>query len=389
MSPRLAALALDWLISLAAIAIYVYGIIKARKSVRALRPLDKLELQRSVTVIVPARNEEGRIRWLAESLSRVPVSDVILVDDQSNDRTVEVAMSYLRGTRLRVIRVDGTPWGWLPKPYAVELGASRAGISSSLLFLDADVSGDLGPVLAAASSVRPGELVAFEPRFTCTSGLCRLTQPFLTSIVHGFFGFDRALNPRDRHSMMFGCCWSIDPYSFWESGGMAQVRQSVVEDRTLAVKLKERGFRLTAYDAREHLRVMSWDDAGQFVNLVRRVSYSAAAGMSMPSYLAFSAGVALLMLWPFAAIPMALLGPFAALGPLLTYAAQAAFAAVGQRVEGISGTWFLASPLAGALVTWGFISSRLRPISWKGRLLGQVQGNSQALESNPVTVNQY
>ncbi|ADL19201.1 glycosyl transferase [Acidilobus saccharovorans 345-15] len=361
---------LAWLLSAVTTGIYVYGIIKFRGSYSLLRKLEDGEVRRPVEVVVAARNEERRIGGLMRSLSWQPLREVVLVDDSSSDGTVRKAEEELKGVSLKVIRADGPPPGWLPKPHALELGASRVSLSSSMLFLDADVRGDLHDVIVTASTVRPGELVAFEPRFVCRTSLCRLTQPLLTSIVHGFFGFDRALNPSDRHSMMFGCCWSIDPYSFWESGGMAQVRDSIVEDRTLAVKLKERGFRLRPYDARGSLLVESWGTARDFVNLIRRVSYAVANVMSLPSYLAFSVGVTILMVWPLVMIPLAALGhPLLALGPAITYAAQAAFTAMGQRLEGIRGPWFLASPLAGALVAYGFVSARFRPISWKGRSL--------------------
>lgn len=361
---------LVWLLSAAATGIYAYGIIRFRRSVSLLRKLEDGEVKRPVEVVVAARNEERRIGELMRSLSWQPLRDVILVDDNSSDGTVRKAKEELKGVELKVISAEDPPPGWLPKPHALELGASKVNVGSSILFLDADVRGSLGAVIATASTTRPGELIAFEPRFVCRTSLCRFTQPLLTSIVHGFFGFDRALSPGDRHSMMFGCCWSIDPYSFWESGGMAQVRDSVVEDRTLAVKLKERGFRLRPYDARGNLMVESWGTARDFVNLIRRVSYAVANTMSLQSYLAFSAGVTTLMVWPLAAIPLAALGyTLLALGPAVSYVAQAAFTAMGQELEGIRGPWFLMSPLAGALVAYGFITARFKPISWRGRTL--------------------
>ena len=367
---RLALASLVWFVSAATVAIYAYGILRARSSLRSLARLGGEGLRRPVSVVVPARNEEARIGGLLDSLASADPHKVIVVDDGSTDGTAAKVMGYSGRLDVEVVRLAGTPRGWLPKPYALEVGASRVPLGDSALFLDADVRGDLGPVLAAASGVRPGELVAFEPRFVCRTKTCRVTQPLLSAIVHGFFGFNRALDRGDRHSMMYGCCWSIDPYSFWEEGGEAPVRSAIVEDRALAVRLKSRGFRLRPYDARDHLEVLSWDSARDFVNLVRRVSYGVSRSMGPASYAAFSAGVLLLFAWPLAAVPLLAAGAWwLSLGPIASYAAQASFAAVGQRAERIRGPWFLLSPIAGALAAYGFISSRWSAVSWRGREL--------------------
>ena len=89
----------------------------------------------SLSVIIPARNEERNIGLLLASLksqSSEPM-EVIVVDDQSDDRTSEIAESL----GCRTLRSTDLPPGWAGKPWACMQGAREAQ-GDLLLFLDAD-----------------------------------------------------------------------------------------------------------------------------------------------------------------------------------------------------------------------------------------------------------
>ena len=98
------------------------------------------------SIVVPARDEEREVGPATESkLSQDdPGFEVVVVDDQSRDRTREI----LRGLeerfpgRLRVLEGGPPPPGWLGKPHALHQGADAAratGPDDWLLFSDADV----------------------------------------------------------------------------------------------------------------------------------------------------------------------------------------------------------------------------------------------------------
>jgi len=98
-----------------------------------------------VSVLIPARNEERRIGECLSSLAaqEPPVREIILLDDRSTDRTGEIArklgFSEDPGSRLRLIRGEELPGGWVGKNWAChQLSLAANPASRHLLFTDAD-----------------------------------------------------------------------------------------------------------------------------------------------------------------------------------------------------------------------------------------------------------
>src|SRR5579864_8629215 len=88
----------------------------------------------SVSVIVPARNEEASLRACLESLvAQLGIEfEIIVVDDGSTDRTHAIAESF---PEVRVIEPGPLPPGWTGKNNAVTAGA-RSAHGQWLLFTD-------------------------------------------------------------------------------------------------------------------------------------------------------------------------------------------------------------------------------------------------------------
>ena len=99
------------------IALVVYLLIKVRLP-RSLPVADATDRATPlVSVIVPARNEERSIRSCVESISAsdYPDFEVIVVDDRSDDATLELARAIPRNHARRVVVVEGhrLPKGWM------------------------------------------------------------------------------------------------------------------------------------------------------------------------------------------------------------------------------------------------------------------------------------
>src|SRR5439155_6179779 len=95
----------------------------------------------TVSVIVPARDEEARIettlrRLLAQECVNL---EVIAVDDRSRDQTGTIAQRLaVEDTRIKPVRIDALPEGWLGKCFACQTGSEHA-TGDWLLFTDGDV----------------------------------------------------------------------------------------------------------------------------------------------------------------------------------------------------------------------------------------------------------
>lgn len=121
-------------------------------NMRLLRRLKPLSLNavesispQDVSVLIPARNEERRIRACLASLMAQdpPVREIIVLDDRSGDRTAEIArgLGFRKepGSRLRLIHGAELPEGWVGKNWAChQLSEVADPESTYLLFTDAD-----------------------------------------------------------------------------------------------------------------------------------------------------------------------------------------------------------------------------------------------------------
>ncbi len=90
----------------------------------------------TLSVIIPARNEQKNLPLLLQDLQRQSVMpyEIICVDDDSTDATAEVAKKH----GAEVVFLKDKPVGWMGKTWACQNGANTA-TGELLLFLDADV----------------------------------------------------------------------------------------------------------------------------------------------------------------------------------------------------------------------------------------------------------
>src|SRR6266576_7042329 len=109
----------------------------------------------TVSVIVPARNEEACLGACLESLvAQTGVGfEIIVVDDGSTDRTRAIAES-VRG--VRIISPGPLPAGWTGKNNAVVAGAKEAR-GEWLLFTDADTVHLPGSLARALTEARENQ----------------------------------------------------------------------------------------------------------------------------------------------------------------------------------------------------------------------------------------
>jgi glycosyltransferase involved in cell wall biosynthesis len=102
---------------------------------------------KKVSILIPARNEEKNIGNILSDIKKHHSgnTEVIIFDDQSEDRTVKVVNEFVRtDKRFRLVSSSNLPEGWLGKNHACH-SLAKIATGDYFIFLDADVriSGNL------------------------------------------------------------------------------------------------------------------------------------------------------------------------------------------------------------------------------------------------------
>lgn len=200
-----------------------------------------------VSAIIPARNEEAAIARAVESVAAQPeIGEVIVVNDQSTDRTGEVlAALTARIPKLRVLSAGDLPRGWVGKNHAVSIGAAAA-TGDWLLFTDADtfhLRGAARHALAGAAE-HDAALVSYSPEQELDTFWERALIPFVYCRLGARFSFARVNDPRCPDAAANGQFLLIRRDAYESVGGHAAVANEIVEDVALARLVKREGYRI-------------------------------------------------------------------------------------------------------------------------------------------------
>jgi glycosyltransferase involved in cell wall biosynthesis len=140
-----------------------------------------------VSLLIPARDEEKNIAAILKDLQAQDYrnTEIIVFDDLSTDNTAQIVSGLSESdSRIRLIRSDGLPAGWLGKNHACHM-LSKAANGDYMLFLDADVRLDKDVLMKAitlSETSRSGLLSAFPTQVMVTIGE-QLTVPNMNYIL--------------------------------------------------------------------------------------------------------------------------------------------------------------------------------------------------------------
>lgn len=182
-----------------------------------------------VTVVVPARNEATNLPRLLGSL---PVGlDVVVVDDQSDDGTADVA----RAAGVRVVAAPDLPDGWTGKSWACWTGATET-TGRILVFLDADIWFEAGGFERVLTEQRRhGGLLSVQP-FHVTSRPYEVLSAFFN--VVGMMGISCFTPLRRPPTGAFGPTLVCERSQYDEAGGHQAVRGEILDDVALARRFR-------------------------------------------------------------------------------------------------------------------------------------------------------
>ncbi len=209
------------------------------------------------TVLLPVRNEEDNIsECLGSLLQQVSIPRIIVIDDNSEDRTREIAQRFASQThRISLFRAGELPAGWKGKVHALEAGL-REVKTPWVLSTDADTRHHpelLARALATAQSRGLDSLSI--AGFQETLGLGEnLLTPAVFAALDGLLGDWRDV--ADGNSAVANGQFILVRTEALEAiGRFESVRGEPLDDVALASRLRAGGFRHAFFRAPELLRI--------------------------------------------------------------------------------------------------------------------------------------
>ncbi len=212
----------------------------------------------TVSVVVPARDEELRIGPLLDAVGADPqVSEVVVVDDESTDATAALA----RAAGARVIAGRPLPAGWVGKPWALQQGLEAA-TSEWVVALDADVVPRPGfaGALVEAAGLNGWDVLSVGPRFVLGGPGEQLLHPAMLATIVYRFGAPTG-TVRGGRAMANGQCLVARRRRLLDLGGFAVAAGHLTDDIALVRALAGAGAHIGFLDGSRLVEVDMHDSA--------------------------------------------------------------------------------------------------------------------------------
>jgi hopene-associated glycosyltransferase HpnB len=259
---------------------------------RPAAPLDAgpRDVWPAVVAVVPARNE---VDVIAEAVTTLLQQDycgafhVIVVDDHSTDGTADAAraaaLQLQCPDRLTVLSAKPLPPGWSGKVWAqsqgIEAIRTLALPADYLLLTDADIGHPLDAVtqLVVRADAEKRDLVSLMVRLRCDSFWEKALIPAFVFFFAKLYPFAWVNNPRNRTAAAAGGCMLVRRSALEEAGGIESIRAALIDDCSLAARIKHRGtgrhpIRLDV--AARSVSLRPYDNWHEIWNMIARTAFT-------------------------------------------------------------------------------------------------------------------
>ncbi|KND62378.1 Glycosyl transferase, family 2 [Candidatus Burkholderia verschuerenii] len=246
----------------------------------------------ALVAVVPARNEADVIGRAVGSLLKQDYEGafhVIVVDDHSTDGTAAVAVAAARDLgledRLTVLSAKPLPPGWSGKVWAQSQGIGAIdtlGLPAEYLLLtDADIyhPADAATQLVSRTILKDRDLVSLMVRLRCDSLWEKALIPAFVFFFAKLYPFAWVNDPKKVTAGAAGGCMLVRRSALAEAGGIESIRQELIDDCSLAERIKHRAgksdarpIRLDLADSSESLR--PYDSWREIWNMIARTAFT-------------------------------------------------------------------------------------------------------------------
>jgi hypothetical protein len=199
-----------------------------------------------ISLIFAARDEQEKLPAALATLIAIdyPNLEIIAVDDRSTDNTSRILSEFAAAhSRLKIVRVDDLPTGWLGKPHALQR-AYEISIGEWLLFTDADVRfrpDTLRRCATLARALNLDHLTLF-----CDVEMVGFWEKVLITFFGMFFSMatqpHQVSNPRSRAFVGIGAFQMVKRSVYEACGTHRRLSLEVLDDVKLGKIIKRGGF---------------------------------------------------------------------------------------------------------------------------------------------------
>lgn len=351
----------------------------------------------AVVAVIPARDEAPTVGRTVASLLAQDYGgrvDVVVVDDNSTDGTAEAARAGAgdAADRLHVVRGKPLETGWSGKLWAVNQGIDRAREvapgADFLLLTDADIEHDPANVAALVAKARSDglDLVSLMVRLNCQTAWERLLVPAFVFFFQKLYPFPWVNDRRRATAAAAGGCMLVRRRALEDAGGIARIKDRLIDDCALAALLKrpgdDRGGGIWLGLGERTRSLRRYDSLGEIWRMVARTAF-VQLDRSALNLLGTVLGMVVIYLTPPLAAGWGLAAgdpPLAALGLIAWLFMSAAYLpTLGYFARPAPASLLL--PLAALLYTLMTVDSARRHWAgrgggWKGRTYGSAAGGS-------------
>jgi len=251
------------------------------------RNLPTLDRYPRIAAVVPARNEAEAISASLTSLLDQDYQGelaIVLVDDNSRDRTVEIAKSTAekleQSDRLQISIGKPLAAGWKGKLWAMHQGITSVRVKENTpeywLFTDADIQHDLSNLtqLVTKAQTEDLDLVSLMVLLRCQSFWEKLLIPAFVFFFQKLYPFAWVNNSAKSMAAAAGGCILISNEALIKIGGIEAIKAALIDDCSLAQAVKSTGSNIWLGLSETTISLRGYDSLKTVWDTIARTAYT-------------------------------------------------------------------------------------------------------------------
>lgn len=363
-----------------------YGVVQLTRRLSLLAGFMPSEGQRwpRLSVIVPARNEEDKLKSAVQTLMAqdYPEFEIVLVDDRSTDGTARIIEQLAaKDEKVKAVHITELPEGWMGKVHALNRGLADSS-GEYVLFTDGDIHFQYSALRKAVGYCLRENLDHLTALPTLQPSSVLLDSSFSVFLRSFFVFIGRAWalsRPKSRSYLGVGAFNLVRRSAFEATEGFEWLRREVADDMGLGLMMKSSGARCGVVAAFGYVSLQWYQTIGQASRGAEK-AYASLCNFSLGQALLMSLAIVLLELAPlllfmpllFESVRFVGYGGFVLL-PLSVFTSVSLARWAGQSPL-TALTWPVgALVLASVLTRAGLLGWRRKGITWRETLYSAEQ----------------